>query len=284
MLEDVSEGYQQALLEMALGSFIAHADGELVEAEHLRLVELATTAPVANHQERKRLHANRFWFETIKPDMSMLRKRLKSASAEDALILRAAAIAMAHADMAIVPEEVAGIEKIYMALGLDRSLVYADLHARDVIDVPISVRAAVAEAGGESIPDDPQSNAVTLDMSKIAQIRSNTNRVSSVLGDIFGADAEGDNTDTAAAPDNGFKGLDTIHSAFVQELIAKDSWSADELAVIAAANKLPMSGMIETVNEWSFELHGEMLIDDYDGYEIIPEIAEAIRHSLNGGK
>ena len=41
--------------------------------------------------------------------------------------------------------------------------------------------------------------------------------------------------------------------------------------------------MIETVNEWSFETHGEMLIDDYDGYEILPEIAEAIRHTMNGG-
>lgn len=284
MLEDVSDGYQQALLEMALGSFIAHADGELVEAEHQRLVELATTAPVTNDQERRRLHANRFWFEAVKPDMNMLRKRLKSASAEDALTLRTAAIAMAHADMAIVPEEVAGIEKIYTALGLDRSLVYTDLHARDVTDAPISVRAAVAEAGGESIPDDPPTNAVTLDVSKIAEIRSNTNRVSSVLGEIFGADAEGGNTDAAAAPaDSGFKGLDKIHSAFVQELIAKDSWSADELAGIAAANRLPVSGMIETVNEWSFETHGEMLIDDYDGYEILPEIAETIRHTMNGG-
>lgn len=283
MLKEVSEGYQQALLEMALGSFIAHADGEVVEAEHLRLVELATTAPVANDQERQRLHANRFWFEAVKPDMNMLRKRLKSASSEDSLTLRAAAIAMAHADMAIVPEEVAGIEKIYTALGLDRSLVYTDLHARDVTDAPVSVRNAIAEAGGESIPEDTLSNAVTLDMSKIAEIRSNTDRVSSVLGEIFGADAQGSSPKEAPVSDSSFEGLDTIHSAFVQELIAEVSWCADKLAGIATVNKLPLAGMIETVNEWSFETHGEMLIDDYDGYEILPEIAEAIRHTMNGG-
>lgn len=283
-LEDVSNSYQQALLEMALGSFIAHADGEVVEAEHLRLVELATTAPVANDQERYRLHANRFWFEAVKPDMNMLRKRLKSASSEDSLTLRAAAIGMAHADMAIVPEEVAGIEKIYTALGLDRSLVYTDLHARDVTDTPVSVRAAIAEAGGEAIPEDTLSNAVTLDMSKIAQIRSNTDRVSSVLGEIFGADAEGSSPKEAPVSDSNFEGLDTIHSGFVQKLIAEVNWSADKLADIATVNKLPLAGMIETVNEWSFETHGEMLIDDYDGYEILPEIAEAIRHTMNGRK
>lgn len=283
-LEDVSNGYQQALLEMALGSFIAHADGQVVEAEHLRLVELATTAPVANDQERRRLHANRFWFEAVKPDMNMLRKRLKSASLDDSMTLRAAAIAMAHADMAIVPEEVAGIEKIYTALGLDRSLVYTDLHARDVTDTPISVRPAIAEAGGESIPEDTLPNAVTLDMSKIAEIRSNTDRVSSVLGEIFGADAQGSSPKDAAVPDSSFEGLDAIHSAFVKELIAEVSWSADKLAGIAAVNKLPLAGMIETVNEWSFETHGEMLIDDFDGYEILPEIAEAILHNMNGGK
>jgi len=283
MLEDVSVGYQQALLEMALGSFIAHADGEVVETEHLRLVELATNAPVANDQERRRLHANRFWFEAVKPDMNMLRKRLKSASLEDSLTLRAAAIAMAHADMAIVPEEVAGIEKIYTALGLDRSLVYTDLHARDVTDAPVSVRAAIAEAGGESIPEEKLSYAVALDMSKIAEIRSNTDRVSSVLGEIFGADAEDRSSKDAPVPDSGIKGLDMIHGAFVQKLIVKESWSADELAGIAAINKLPLSGMIETVNEWSFETHGEMLIDDYDGYEILPEIAEAVLQAINRG-
>ena len=284
MLEDVSDGYQQALLEMALGSFIAHADGQVVEAEHLRLVELATTAPVANDQERKRLHANRFWFEAVRPDMNMLRRRLKSASSEDSLTLRAAAIAMAHADMAIVPEEVAGIEKIYTALGLERSLVYTDLHARDVTDTPVSVRAAIAEAGGEAIPEDTLSNAVALDMSKIAQIRSNTDRVSTVLGEIFGADAEEtSSSEEGPVPDSGFEGLDTIHSAFVQELIAEVSWSADKLEGIAAVNKLPLAGMIETVNEWSFDTHGEMLIDDYDGYEILPEIAEAILQNMNGG-
>tara|TARA_R110001606_G_scaffold284220_1_gene432588 strand:- start:10348 stop:12939 length:2592 start_codon:yes stop_codon:yes gene_type:complete len=284
MLEEVSDGYQQALLEMALGSFIAHADGEVVEAEHLRLVELATTAPVANDQERQRLQANRFWFEAVKPDMNMLRRRLKLASAEDSLTLRAAAIAMAHADMAIVPEEVAGIEKIYTALGLDRSLVYADLHARDITDTPVSVRAAIVAAGGEFIPEDTPPSAVTLDMSKIAEIRSNTDRVSSVLGEIFGADAQGSSPKDVPVPDSSFEGLDTIHSVFVKDLIAEMSWSADKLAGIAAVNKLPLAGMIETVNEWSFETHGEMLIDDYDGYEILPEIAEAIRHTMNGGK
>jgi len=283
MLEDVSNGYQQALLEMALGSFIAHADGEVVESEHLRLVELAATAPVANDQERRRLHANRFWFEAVKPDMNMLRKRLKAASSEDALMLRAAAVAMAYADMAIVPEEVAGIEKIYAALGLDRSLVYADLHARDVTDAPVSVRAAIPEADGQMIPEDTLRNVVTLDMSKIAEIRSNTDRVSSVLGEIFGADPEIDNPQEATDSDSGFNGLDIIHSTFVHELIARKSWSADEMAGLAGANKLPLSGMIETVNEWSFDTHGEMLIDDYDGYEILPEVAEAIGHTMNGG-
>ncbi len=297
--DDVSDSYKRVLLEMALGTLVAHADGTMVEAERERLVERAETAPVANEGERRRLQANRVWFEAVKPDIAMLRTSLKKAGQDDVMVLRSAAIAMAHADLAVVPEEVAGIERIYQSLGLDRSLVYADLHAGGPADGPVSVRSAVAEQGGETIVPDKAMDHPGLDEARIAAIRSDTQRVSSVLAGIFSAGedngegahdwSEPDGSSDGASQsgtkdDEAFAGLDDIHAAFVGELLTKSGWTEDEMNRLAAVAGLPLSGMLETVNEWSFDRHNEMLVDDYEGYEVIGETADAIRKTMKGAE
>ena len=146
--------------------------------------------------ERMRLHANLKWYLEVPPDMSWLRSRLKEVDAEHHLALRAAVVVIAHADSVIQSEEVACIEKIYKALGIDAGLVYADLHAGDVPDGPVRVRAAEAEAPGERIPAEPKARGTALDAARIAAIRTDTERVSSVLGEIFAAD---DDTNDEAA-------------------------------------------------------------------------------------
>ena len=294
---EVSNGYKRALLEMALGSLVAHADGRMVDAERERLIKRADTAPVANEAERLSLQANRVWFETVRPDIKMLRTALKNADEAEILVLRAAAVAMAHADLAVVPEEVAGIESIYKALGLDRSLVYADLHSRVPASGPVSVRGAVPDTGGETIAPEGFVSVAGLNFVKIEEIRSDTQKVASVLAGIFNSDsnaaevadrphhATAGGSEPKRESDPGeawFTNLDAVHQSFLPSLLTKAKWSEGDLMELASSAGLPMAGMIETVNEWSFEEHGEMLIDDYDGYELSAETAEAIRANMMG--
>ncbi len=86
--------------------------------------------------------------------MSVLRKRLKETSAEEAGALRAALVAAVHSDGEVSADEVSSLEKAYRALGLDAGLVYSDLHAGDAT-APVTVRAARPAASGEAIPDEP---------------------------------------------------------------------------------------------------------------------------------
>lgn len=283
-LEDVSPTYRAELFELALATFVAHADSKLVEAERRALRDKIEATTGLTELERKRLHANLEWYLDVPPDMSWLRSRLKDADAEHHLALRAAVVTIAHADSVIQPEEVACIEKIYKALGIDAGLVYADLHAGDVPDGPVRVKAAEAEAPGEQIPDEPKARAASLDAARIAAIRNDTERVSSVLGEIFSADEEASETALQAhALPSSLTGLDPKHASLVEQIIQREHWTDGEFDEIAGKQDLMPSGALEAINEWAFEKFDEALLDEYDGYDVSPDIADTLKAALAKG-
>lgn len=285
-LEDVSETYAEALVRIALGAFVAHADGTIAESEREALMAGVRAAELASEDERRRLMANLWWFLSVPPDMTLLRKRLKDAGATEAGALRAALVAAAHADGEVAPEEVSSLEKAYKALGLDPGLVYSDLHDGPA-DTPVAVRPPRAGAPGEAIPPEttPASASGNLDLDRIAAIRSDTARVSSVLGAIFEEDAGvGEAADTSvndepAADAMPVDGLDAAHGRLVLALIGQDHWTEEAFDTLARAEGLMPAGALETINEWSFAIHDEALLDAYDGYDVEPEIAAALREA-----
>ena len=283
-LEDVSPAYRTELFELALATFVAHADSKIVEAERRALREKIDAVSGLTELERKRLHANLQWYLDVPPDMSWLRSKLKDADAEHHLALRAAVVAIAHADRVIQSEEVACIEKIYKALGIDAGLVYADLHAGDVPDGPVRVKAAEAEAPGEQIPDEPKAKAASLDAARIAAIRNDTERVSSVLGEIFSTDEDvSDEANAAHALQSSMSGLDPKHVMLVAQIIKREHWTDEEFDEIAGKQRLMPSGALEVVNEWAFDKFDEALLDEYDGYDVSPDIAETLRAEMAKG-
>jgi len=283
-LEVVSSAYKAALFELALATFVAHSDSKIVEAECRALRNKVDATGGLTELERMRLHANLKWYLEVPPDMSWLRSRLKEVDAEHHLALRAAVVVIAHADSVIRSEEVACIEKIYKALGIDAGLVYADLHAGDVPDGPVKVRAAEAEVPGERIPAEPKARGTALDAARIAAIRTDTERVSSVLGEIFAADDDAnDEAAHAHKLPSSLVGLDPRHAALVDLLVQREHWAQEEFAEIAGKQGLLPSGALEAINEWAFEKFDEALLDEYDGYDVSQDIADALRAEMAKG-
>ena len=283
-LEDVSPVYRAELFELALATFVAHADSKIVEAERRALRDKVEATTGLTDLERKRLYANLQWYLDIPPDMAWLRSKLKDAGAEHHLALRAAVVAIAHADSVIQSEEVACIEKIYKALGIDAGLVYADLHVGDVADGPVRVKAAEAGAPGEQIPGEPKTRAASLDAARIAAIRNDTERVSNVLGEIFSADDDAsDESIQAHALASSLTGLDPKHAMFVEKIIQREHWTYEEFNEFAGKQGLMPSGALEAINEWAFEKFDEALLDEYDGYDLSPEIVDALRAEIVKG-
>ena len=278
-LEEVSDEYRSALMELALGSFVAHADGRIAEPER-RALEDQVSAAALSDQERRRLHANLEWFLAVPPDMTLLRRKLKEVGQDSQAAIRAALVGAAHADGIIHSDEVASIEKTYKALGLDPALAYSDLHAGEVSDGPRTVRASQPGRPGEAIPELEEASGPKLDASRIAAIRSDTERVSSVLGQIFDIE-EDENVASGPANQSQLAGLDPKHGALVLELVTREHWSETEFETICASHGLMASGALEVVNEWAFETYDEALLDEYDGYDVSPEIVEAVKEKTS---
>jgi len=275
-LEEVSAAYRAALLELALGAFVVQADGVISEPERAALMARIDETAGVSAPERLRLKANMEWLLAVPSDMALLRRKLKETGADAHLALRAALIAAAHADGIIQSEEVAGIEKLYKALGLDPALVYSDIHAGDVLDGPVRVKPATAGAPGEAIPGEPRRPVQKLDPALIAAIRSDTARVSSVLGEIFSTEApEPETADPVGA--QVLNGLDAATTALVREIAEQMHLTEEAFQAACARHGLMPAGALEAINEWAFETHDEALLDAYDGYDVAPEIAAAVK-------
>ncbi|MES1989852.1 MAG: TerB N-terminal domain-containing protein [Pseudomonadota bacterium] len=280
-LEEVSPRFLESLMELTIGTFVAYADGHVAEAEHSALRNRIVNTKELSAQEHKRLLANLDWLIAVPPNMSLLRQKLKDIGLEQQASIRAVVIAIAHADSVIQSDEVAGIEKIYKALGIDPSTAYSDLHAGRILDGPITMRDAEPGIPGESIPREPTVVASRLDPERIAAIRSDTKRVSSVLGDIFSVDEPEETGEEAPhALSTALTGLGAKHAGLVLEIVERQHWSEEEFSELSRKHGFMPSGALETLNEWAFERYKEALLDEYDGYDVSPEITTALKKEV----
>ena len=275
-LEIVSDTYRLALIQLALGAFVAHADGNFATKEQDALRAQVDQIDGLDDQEKRRLRANIDWFAAVPPDIGLLRRKLKTSNDVESKNIRSAVVAIALSDGLIRPEEVVGIEKIYKVLGLDPALVYSDLHAGDG---PVRVKRAEPAAPGEAIPAEAAGTSIDLDMARIASIRSNTNRVSAVLGAVF-ADQEDASGHMDNTPISLLNGLNTKHTAMVAEIIEQDHWTEEAFSQLAAKHEVLISGALESINEWAYETYDEALLDAYEGFDVMPEIAITIKSVL----
>ena len=272
-LEAVSDKYKYLLVTIALGSFVAHADGTIAANERSALEARIVTAEVSE-AERARLFANLQWMLAVPPDLALFRRRLRDVPAKTCHELGQMALAMAAADGAIAPGEIKAIERLYKALGLTTEGVYSDLHALTASSEPVTVRRADAKVTEFSIPPPPERDIkVILDAGRVASLMADTARVSSVLGEIFRDDEHGEDLEEILEDTRSdFPGLDTQHAAFLGELLTRSHWDETELATLAIQFRLMQAGALETLNEWSFNRFDDLLIEEYEGYDLNPDV------------
>lgn len=281
-IESPSEAYRSAILNLAVSTLVADADGQIDREEREHMVGQIDANECVTEAERARLHANLSWMVAVPPDMSMLRTRLRNASEDMRSALGQFAVVVAGADGAIAPEEIQVIERLYAVMGLNRERVYSDLHTLSSAPEPITVRPADRTTREFAIPSPPSetpADRVTLDAARVADVMADTSRVSRVLGDVF-ADSDDDDEkevdDSAPETADGFNGLDAPHVAVVSVLITRRQWTEDEVASLANEHQLMAAGALETINEWAFNKFDDALIEEYEGYEINGDIAQQL--------
>lgn len=129
--------------------------------------------------------------------------------------------------------------------------------------------------------DGRKERPAALDAARIAAIRDDTARVSTVLGEIFSVD---DDANGWPLPDSALSsllsGLDPKHASFVERIIQRTHLTEEEFEQIAKAHGLMPSGALEVINEWSFGKFERALLDEYDGYDISQDISDALRAEI----
>lgn len=278
-VQKASPQYLAALVEITLAAFIAHADRKVVEAERRALYAKVSETTGIPDIERRTLKAYVDWYLEVPPDLSIMGSKLKDADADQQALFRAIMVASAHADGIIQSEEVARIERVYKALGIDQALAYSDLHAGQQRAEPVRVRAAEVDAPGEQIPVIPKPPITHLNTKRIAEIQADTARVSMVLGKIFSSDDEIIDVAPLTAASS-LEGLDQKHADFVGQIIQQLHWTEIDFDKLATSSGLMPTGALEVINEWSFQNLGDCLLDAFNGYDVAPEIAAILRAKL----
>ena len=115
-IESPGDAYRSAILNLAVGTLVAHADGQIDHAERTHMAAQIDANQSVSEAERARLHANLTWMIAVPPDISMLRSRLRNAPEDARSTLGQLAVVAAGADGAIDPEEIRVIERLHAAM------------------------------------------------------------------------------------------------------------------------------------------------------------------------
>ncbi len=280
--------YRRVLLELTLGAFVVNGDDRIAEAERKLLQAHVNSVTDLSDQVRQRLYADLEWLLRVAPDKTITAKRISHFSqsltpffgySENSL--RVLLINSVLADGKFHAGQVARLEKVYALLKLDHSLVYADLHAGGVSDEANQDQTfqpgRLLQVQATSVPE--QENG--LDASRVAAIQSETEHVSSLLGDIFEVSAgQESNSDPVGEENCRLKGLDQRYGAFVINLLTQEHWPEGRFVELCKGYGMLPAGALEVVNEWAFDTFGDALLDEHEGFEVSPEVAESVRRSV----
>ncbi|MFO1044489.1 MAG: TerB N-terminal domain-containing protein [Planctomycetaceae bacterium] len=292
-LEPDDKTYHAASILLRLGMTVAAADGTVDEIEisairsHLeQRFDLTPQASVRLEHLSQVLSRN-------PSDDSRIGKQIQHFPLEQRKVIGEFLVAVAAADETITAEELKTLRKTYRNLGLDPAMlekiasgrVFASEDANNETDElvldPNRIRQILADT--EKVADLLQSVMLTDDdegeecQFGVADIEAESNpspmmtspqHVSSTPPTASAVPrmvADGRIRPVSHAL---FDGLPERYHMFLQDLVTREEWTTSEFESLARQHRLMPRGAAESVNEWSSEKFGDLLVDD-SGVQVI---------------
>nr|WP_276556854.1 TerB N-terminal domain-containing protein [Rhodoblastus acidophilus] len=225
-----------------------------------------------------RVQARLCWLRNTNHGLMKARKILAVATGQDREFAVWSAIRAMQTAGSIEAAQIASLELLCDKLEVPRRTLYSILHGAVVAAAspaaePVSV-AQEAPATTFSIPRPPQPRKVGLDHDRLRRVRQETERVSSVLAEVFIEEAPmaAPSAPAESKSESDFEGLDEAHAAFVLTLIAQPVWTRHDFEDAAGRAGLMADGALEVINEWAFDQYDEALLDEGEKIEINPSI------------
>jgi TerB-C domain len=166
-------------------------------------------------------------------------------------------------------------------LGLEVQAVYSMLHV--AAEGPVTVRPSAGVPSGYVIPDPPKRKeaGLELDMSRVAALHAESEKVSAILGTIFTEEIvqpqpapEPQEAETVVQ--DSVMGLDAEHTALVRLLCTRPEWARVELEELAQDRGILLDGTLEYINEAAFDKHDQPFSEGDDPVEINQEIVREV--------
>jgi tellurite resistance protein len=285
--------YLIASLTLQLASAVAAADGDFSqdEANHLRQTVLSWKH--LDSAQMQRLLASVQLLRAAPASLAALTKKLEPLERSVKETIAQFMATVAQADGTVSPDEVRMLERIYKALGLDSKDVFSNVHAvatgATFKSTTTAAPATGASTAGAKKPAEPK---FKLDQERIAALQRDTDRVSSLLSNIFSdaeaavsaapapaapEPAEPEATTAASVPaPAGLLGLDETHASLARLLMSRPTWTRAELEDVAADLDVMLDGALETINDAAFDAHDMPFAEGDDPVTINPEFLEKV--------
>lgn len=265
-LKSPAFGIAAAAAVLVAGMARAH-DGaaDTIEETWLDLIQRRLNLPSG---ESLRLRARLHWLRRSSAGLAKAKQMLTGATAADRETAAWSAAVAAAAGGMVDKAQIALLEAIYDKLEVPRRSLYTTIHSVAAMSAipasePVTVMADAPDAA-HPIPRPPQITKPGLDEDRLQQVRQETERVSSVLADIFLEEQEAAPSQPAneAAASDPLPGLDAAHAALVTALMTNPSWARVDFEAAARAAGLMPDGSLEAINEWAFDHFDEPFIED----------------------
>ena len=173
---------------------------------------------------------------------------------------------VAFYDGMISKERIAKAEKVYSYMSWDKASLSSIIH---------NLQTSNPTHGNKK-------SGAGLDFEKLKRYESETKKAGHILSNVFSSDEDEPATpavevkasETVAKTDlrePSIKGLDVAHGELYEKLISKDEWAVSEVEAMCQSLNLMMSAAIEKINDWSFDLIDDAVMEQDDGLIIVDQ-------------
>lgn len=260
-----------AIVTLVAGVGIASSDG--LGAHELRWIDWIDKRLGLTPTECARLRAHLYWLVAKKISLGQIKKMLAAVPAGERESVARFAASVAVADGVVDKAEVAFLEKICDELGVDRAVLYSALHETAAVTAsesdpprPEGFKIPKPKAAAKPTIAAKRGGDGALDRGRIAQVMAETHKVSTILASVFVDEAapapQGTPATAGPSAEQAFEGLDAAHGRLLTKLLVRENWTRTDFDAAARSEGLMPDGALETINEWSYDVADDALIED----------------------
>lgn len=257
----VSNRFNGAELLLQLASIVACSSERFSDTEASVILNHLECESELPQQEKLRLAARLAIYRKFPPSTARLKKKINEMAIGVRESIGNFLVLVAAADGTIDPGEVRTLENLFQLLGLETSALYSKIHKAQTQGNVISsgMKDAASRVGG-----------IHFDSERIASLRSESAKISTILDKVFESPAE--DVQSVAAPVNSGQdallGLDLEHADLLKALLSKTQWTRPEAEQLCSERGLMVDGAFERINDAAFERFDSPILEGDDPIDI----------------